>query len=166
MDGDIALIKELLESQISNIHEKIETSNKNLVDKIDSSNRNVMTELSYIKEQTTRTNGRVNKHDDQIQKLFQNNAERHATCPGLEDVRSEIKEMDKKVNKIDEDNFFYKIVNRYPKTAILVITINVIMMLASIATAGYAMIRFRNTLSSFQKVEKTIQQDETSNKVH
>jgi hypothetical protein len=156
MNDDITSLKELLNT-------KLDLTYKNLSEKIDSNNKNVMLELSFIKEQTTRTNGRVTKSESSIQQLFKNNLERHTTCPGLLDLKSKGVIMENRVNKLDEDNFIIKVINKYPKQIIILIAMAVLL---TVSSAGYTMLKFQSAINDMKSVEQIIKQRDENNRFY
>lgn len=69
-EKDVEAVRQILESLIS-----VHTA------QIDGKFEVIKNELQHIKEQTTRTNGRVNKHDEQIRSLREADIQHIIDCP-------------------------------------------------------------------------------------
>lgn len=149
MDKDIEYVKELLENQLDSLSEKIDTNNKNINEKIDSNNQHVMEILHYIREQTTRTNGRVSKAEDEIRRLSEIDTKNLINYPGKE----EIKKINEKLAIIDEQNLIVKVWNKYPKA---LFTGVVVAVLITMGTLAYTLISVHSMIQKVKSENQTV----------
>lgn len=154
---NLELFSKLLDSRIDNVNEKIELTNQATLSKIDSmldmlqmSNDNIANQLSYIREQTTKTNGRVNKHDERIEDLYKKEANHLINCPHVEEFRTGISKMNERVNKVEEDNFIVKVFNRYPKQVLLILTF---FLASTIIAVSLGLYNTYTMIKDMQKIE-------------
>lgn len=84
-----------------------------------SDNKVIMKDLEYIKEQTTKTNSRVNTNEEGLQNLREEHLQKELTCPFKEDItylkqkESEAKKVsellsEQEEKRINESRLFYK----------------------------------------------------------
>jgi len=78
-------------------------------------------EITVIKEQTLKTNSRVNHIEDDIKELEKADIKHVVDCPVLP-----------KVQKIEDDLMEYKLFKKYPKAGITVLVIAVILVLINV----------------------------------
>lgn len=142
---DSGLVQQLLDSKLKNLNDKIDANNRNLSDKIDSNNAHVVELLSFIKEQTTKTNGRVTKTEDDIKKLNILDSQHIANCPRVKDIEK----LENKIQVMDDNNLIVKIWNKYPKQLALLVIVGVII---TLGTLGYTLYTIK-TLSPLYQVE-------------
>jgi uncharacterized protein YoxC len=83
---------------------------------------NVQDELTAIKEQTTRTNSRVNHVEDDIKELKKSEAAHLIKCPAMP-----------KIESIETNLLEYKMFKKYPKLGMVLIIVFVILSLVSIS---------------------------------
>ena len=130
MKSNLELVQELLEDKLNNLNEKIDinnstladkidVNNKNLLDKVDTNNHNVLELLNFIREQTTKTNGRVLRAEDDIKALFKLQSQHYTACPNAAELRKAIDSVEERVIQVEKDSFVLKIWNKYPKQATL-----------------------------------------------
>ena len=132
-------LKELLEEKFTRIEEKID------------SNHNLQSEISNnILQQTTRTNGRVNKLEDKIAKLEDEENKHTSNCPRLPDL----KELNQKIDAINSDLSEVRIIKKYPKTSIFLLVAVIIYFLGSIA---YGVYQFHEFAKETQKIETKVE---------
>ena len=105
------------------LDEKFAMNNETLNEKF----LNVNQTLSAIKEQTTKTNGRVNKLEDKMQTVEQVNALHQSTCT----VK---KEFEAYKDKMEDDLFLLTFMRKYPKVS----WVAGIIIISLIATGGVA----------------------------
>jgi DNA integrity scanning protein DisA with diadenylate cyclase activity len=98
---DIKLLSELFDEKLRGIHAKI-----------DAEFTVVNLQLSQIKEQTTKTNSRVNHIEDEISLLQTKEISHIIDCPNI-----------KKINDINIDLQEYRMLKQYPKIALGIIVV-------------------------------------------
>ena len=147
MKSNLELVQDLVESRLDGLNEKLDTNNKNLADKIDTNNKHVVQMLNLIKEQTTKTNGRVGKAEDDIKKLILLEGEHVKDCP----ISKDVEKLELKVQKMDDANLIVKIWNRYPKQLALLIIVGVII---TLGTFGYSIYVMKTMLPHALKIMK------------
>jgi outer membrane murein-binding lipoprotein Lpp len=76
--------------------------------------------VDYIKEQTTKTNSRVNHLEDDVKQIREDGIKHTVNCPATA-----------KIDKINEELLEYKMVKRYPKIALGVVVVIVLMYIAT-----------------------------------
>lgn len=145
--SNLELIQEVFETKLNGINEKIDANNKNLTDKIDTNNKYTIEILTIIKDQTIKTNGNVARHDREL-KDFNNKYTEHVLTSATLD---QIVEINKKIDKINEENFIVKIWNRYPKALLTIVVISVLL---SMATIGYTMITVHTAMRNIKTIER------------
>lgn len=139
-EKDINLFSKLFDEKLRGIHIKI-----------DAEFTVVNSELRQIKEQTIKTNSRVNHLEDDV-KALQKDAYVHiAECPAIE-----------KINKIDEELMEYKVFKKYPKLTIGVLAIACLLFLISTLTTINRVAL--NTSSVQANTEQSIKSDSLNNK--
>lgn len=122
MKNNLELIQELLETRLNSLNEKIDTNNKNMLDV-----------LGFIREQTTRTNGRVTTLEARVLTLITDESKHVLNCPRI----NEIQKLEEKLEKFDNDNFIIKVINRWPKQVIGIIVASVILTLVAVGVSVY-----------------------------
>ena len=137
------LVRELLETKISGLEEKM-----------DIQNRNVMEMLSIIREQTTKTNGRVTKVEDDIKNLTSIENKHVVNCPRI----SDIEKINTKLEKMDEDALIVKIFNKYPKQ---LLTLVVALVIIALSTIGYTVYQVHTTIKEIQVENAALQKNHT-----
>ena len=135
MKNNLELVQELLENRLDSLNEKIDSNNKNILDRM---------ELIY--QQTLKTNGRVTKHDDVINKLITDESNHFNTCPRIK----AIEEINTKIEKIDSDNLEVKLIKKYPKMFIMGIVVAVLII---IGTVGYSVLEMHLMVKNVQQTE-------------
>ena len=120
MKNNLELVQELLEMRLGSLNEKLDTNNKN-----------VLEVLGFIREQTTRTNGRVTSLEVRVNEIINDRNVHVLNCPRIH----EIEKLEEKLEKFDDDNFIIKVINKWPKQVIGVIVVSVIIVLF---TVGYS----------------------------
>jgi len=122
MKNNLELVQELLEIRLNSLNEKI-----------DNNNRNMLEVLGFIKEQTTKTNGRVTLLEARVLTLVTDESKHVLNCPRIH----EIQKLEEKLEKFDEDNFIIKVINRWPKQVIGIIVASVILTLFAVGFSIY-----------------------------
>ena len=120
MKNNLELVQELLETRLTSLNEKIDTNNKHMLDV-----------LGFIKEQTTKTNGRVTVLETRVLTLITDGNKHVLNCPRIH----EIEKLEEKLEKFNDDNFIIKVINKWPKQVIGVIVVSVIL---TILATGYS----------------------------
>jgi hypothetical protein len=167
MASNIEYVKELLESRLDNLDEKIDLNNKSISEKIDSNNKNINEKidtnnhhlielLGYIREQTTKTNGRVTKNEDDIKRITSLVNDNFCNYPG----RREIDKINEKLQILDDQNLIIKVWNKYPKALVTGIVVSVLIV---IGTLSYTLISVHNMIQKFKTEEKTTESLKNSN---
>jgi hypothetical protein len=77
--------------------------------------KHIRSELSFIKEQTTKTNSRVSHLENDIVSLKLSDANHVINCP-----------VNPKVDQIKDDLEEYRVMKKYPRLAIILITVFVV----------------------------------------
>lgn len=139
MKNNLELVQELLESRLDSLNEKIDINNKHIVEV-----------LSYIKEQTTRTNGRVTILETKVNEIIINESKHIMSCPRITDI----KELEQKLDTFAEENFIIKVLNRWPKQVVGVIIAGVII---TMCVAAYSIYQANDAITQFKHelIEKT-----------
>jgi len=106
MKNNLELVQELLESRLNSLNEKLDINNKNILEV-----------LGFIREQTTKTNGRVTLLELQLNEVIINESKHSINCPRIVDI----KKLEDRITKFDEDNFIVRVLNRWPKQVIAII---------------------------------------------
>lgn len=140
---NLDLVREVIEEKLSSLNQKIDSNNRNLVDKITSDNKFFSEVLHRIEGQTTKTNGTVIRHEQDIKELVARYNAHLLTSATLKDI----KELENKIEKINEENFIIKVFNKYPKALVMII---VTFVLISIASLGYTMVTAHNMFNSIK----------------
>ena len=101
------------------VEDIVEHKTGQLASDLRSDNRAIMKDLEYIKEQTTKTNSRVNTNEEGIQNLREAHLQKELTCPFREDItylkqkESEAKKVaeflsEQEEKRTNENRLFYK----------------------------------------------------------
>lgn len=122
MKNNLELIQEVIEVKLESINQKIDINNNNVVEL-----------LSFIREQTTRTNGRVTVLESRVNHLIEDENKHMLTCPRI----SDIKELSVKFDQFSEENFIVKVVNKWPKQVLGIIVAGVIITLITLSYGLY-----------------------------
>lgn len=144
---NLELVQEMFELKLNNLNDKLDVNNKNLIDKITADNKHFSELLFLIKEQTTKTNGTVSRHEQDIKELVARYNSHLLTSATVEDIE----QLEQKIEKLNEENFILKVWNKYPKALVTIIVVTV---LVSLATLGYTMVTVHNALRDIKTVEK------------
>ena len=137
--NNLDLIQELFESKLDSLNDKIDTFNRTLVEKIDRNDMHSRELLLGIKSETSKTNGTVIRIDNDLKELTKSYNNHLLESASTEDI----KEITRRIDKIDDDAFIVKIFNKYPKQLVVLFVATVLM---SLATLGYTMITVQNVL--------------------
>ena len=140
-------MSDITNSNADHVKELLNTRLNSLNEKIDGNNTHVVELLNLIKEQTTKTNGKVMTLDKELRTLTSEYQQHLINSANI----IHIKDLQDRIDKINEENFIVKVWNRYPKQLMSII---VITMLLTLATFGYTMINVHNALNKF-KAEST-----------
>ena len=130
MKNNLELVQELLEMRLGSLNDKLDSHNKNMLDI-----------LGFIREQTTKTNGRVTALESRVVTLITDESKHVLNCPRIH----EIEKLEEKLEKFDNDNFIIKVVNRWPKQVMAVIIVGVML---TILAAGYSVYQGHEMLTS------------------
>ena len=101
------------------VEDIVEHKTGQLASDLRSDNRAIMKDLEYIKDQTTKTNSRVNTNEEEIQNLREKHLQKELTCPFREDItylkqkESEAKKVaellsEQEEKRTNENRLFYK----------------------------------------------------------
>ena len=132
MDSNIDHVKELLNTRLNSLNEKI-----------DSNNTHVVELLNLIKTDTGKTNGKVMMLDTELKALTSEYQQHLINSANI----VHIKDLQDRIDKINEDNFIVKVWNKYPKQLLAII---VLMVLLTLGTFGYTMVNVHNALNKFK----------------
>jgi len=118
MSDDLKMLKELIETKLESIEIRI------------NSNHEIQNEISKsILKQTTYTNGRVTKLEDEVVKVKESNINyRNNDCPRIADINK----IEIKIEKINETVNIFKIIKDNPKISIIIITMGVVVVMLSL----------------------------------
>jgi hypothetical protein len=122
MKNNLELVQDMLETRLDSLNEKIDTNNKNLLEV-----------LGFIREQTTKTNGRVTALEIQVHTVVLDESRHVINCPRIVDIQK----LDEKLDKFAEENFIVKVFNRWPKQIITGFVITVIITMLTTAYSLY-----------------------------
>jgi len=120
MKNNLELVQELLETRLISLNEKI-----------DSNNNHMLEVLGFIREQTTKTNGRVTTLELRVPEIISDENKHILNCPRI----TEIQKLEEKLEKFNDDNFIIKVINKWPKQVIGVIVVSIIL---TIIATGYS----------------------------
>ena len=113
-NNDIDLLTQLLDSKLKNIEDKID------------SNHVLQTEIiNNILQQTTKTNGRVNRLEERENNHFIN-------CPRL----PEVKELNTKIDNINNELSEVRLIKKYPKISFITVGLFMLYIIGTISYAG------------------------------
>jgi len=143
--SNLELVQDLFESRLNSLNEKIDNNNTALTNKITTDNQHFIELLTIIKEQTTKTNGRVTFLEYELKNLDS----KYTTHLITSATNLDIKEINQRINEMGESNFLVKVLNRYPRQFIMIIVVSV---LISIATIGYSIITIKSTISDIKNI--------------
>jgi len=129
--NDIDLLNQLLDSKLKNIEDKID------------SNHILQSEISNnILQQTTRTNGRVTKLEDRVNKVVETENNHHISCPRI----PEFKELDKKFdvlnNEVNTGLTEVRFIKNNPKISAVFFTILIVYIIGTLVYGGYEVLSF------------------------
>lgn len=122
MKNNLELIQELLEIRLTSLNEKIDTNNNHMLDV-----------LGFIREQTTKTNGRVTALELRVNEVISDGSRHVLNCPRI----TEIQKLEEKLEKFNDDNFIIKVINKWPKQVIGIIVASVILTLIAVGFSIY-----------------------------
>lgn len=126
-DINIEILKELFQSNFNRLEDKIE------------SNHILQREISEnILSQATRTNGRVTKLEDKVQKIQELEASHFSTCPRVNDI----KDVNTKIETINTELNDVRFVRKNPKTFAIGLSVLIIYILVSFSYAVYEVVNF------------------------
>jgi len=157
MKSNLELVQELFESQINSLNEKVDDKFDSLTDKIDSNNQHTVELLNLIREQTTKTNGRMTIAEGEIRELNSANDKHVVNCPRLRDIVN----INDKIDKLNEENLILKIWNKYPKQ---LLTFFVAAIIITLVTLSYTVYVIHKTIKEV-KVEQVLQNDRLTDEI-
>lgn len=137
---NLQLVKDLLETRLDALDEKIDTHNNHTV-KL----------LNLIKVETSKTNGRVNKLEENLTKIKLEQKDHVINCPRLKDITL----LNDRINRIEDENFIIKVWNRYPKQLLTVVIVTVALAIGSI---GYTLLQVHSTMGKIKQLNASSQE--------
>lgn len=122
MKNNLELVQELLETRLNSLNEKLDINNKNMLEV-----------LGFIREQTTKTNGRVTSLELRVNEIISDGSKHVLNCPRIH----EIEKLEEKLEKFDDENFIVKVLNKWPKQVIGIVVVTIILTLLAMGYSVY-----------------------------
>lgn len=117
---------------------------KVLGDKIDANHENLLHLLNNIERETTKTNGTIKDHEKRITAIEVGESKHILNCPRVEDI----KKIDEDIILLRKENELWRLAIRYPKIAIGIIVVSVVI---TISVIGYSLLQMHGLASDFKQ---------------
>ena len=129
-------LKEFFAIQFTAVNEKIETNHAHQLEL-----------LSKIETQTTKANDRVNDHDKRLNDFAVEESRHMINCPRMADIKA----INEEIKILRTENELWRIAMKYPKAAIGIIALSVIV---TFVTVGYTLLEMHTMIKDFKIEQK------------
>lgn len=94
-------------------------------------------------EQATKTNGRVTKLEDQVKKVIEDENRHIVNCPRLPDIAK----INDDITQIKREGELWRIALKYPKTALGIIVVSVVI---TLCVGGYSLLEMHKIVTDLK----------------